>query len=580
MSKSKFVITQDEIKKNIEAMQSLAKQKDLDWIYISSFDEHLNEYVPLFDCHRYYFTGFTGSVADVLIPKSGKVKLYIDGRYFEQADIEIDHSIIHVVKTMQDTNKGIVGSMKDDVKAEHKIGYEAKRTPLTLSSYFKEKQLAQALDSQIQEVINYRPKASLAPIRSIESKVKITSVADKLKRVSSDLNDNEALFLSALDDIAWVSNCRGYHLDNLSSFYSRAVLTSQKLYIFLDEGLKVEAENPAIEFIFIKDNFEEILKDIQVQSGFEKILYDSSLINSSDYSVLVNLFGNGVQERKGGLIPYKSIKDNLEQELIRESFRKSNKAITETINWVRDSLANSEKITELDLYHKTSFFYEKNGAVTQSFNTISGVGAASSIIHFSSPSADKIIQPSDIVLLDSGGYFDSGFATDTTRTFLAGKEANPNPKHVEIFTKALKGFFNLLYAQMKVGESGVHADKLARDPIIEAGYDFAHSVGHGVGVYVHEDGIRFSGKTDYTIAPGQVVSVEPGIYLKGIGGVRHENIVIVQPHPSEDGVTTLENLTWIEFDEKLIDRSILNEQETNWLDQYQKRCQEIGNTLN
>ena len=185
-----------------------------------------------------------------------------------------------------------------------------------------------------------------------------------------------------------------------------------------------------------------------------------------------------------------------------------------------------------------------------------------------------------MVLLDSGGYFESGFATDTTRTILAKKGATPHPTLMEIFTISLRGMLRLQNAVVQEGTSGYELDLLARAPIQEKGYDYAHGTGHGVGVYVHEGGIHFSPRSGQQyVRPRQVVSIEPGIYLPGFGGVRHENIVVVRSHPQRAGYVFFEPLTWIEFDEELVDRSLLSPQEEQWLDDYQAQSRAAGNSL-
>lgn len=578
---SQFQLTKEQIKGNIEALQALLNEQEIDYCYVSSFDPHLNEYVPLNDCHRYYFTGFTGSVAEVLVPKAGKVKLFVDGRYHEQAPKEVDESLIEVVKVP--ANKGPTTDLKESLKGENSIAYEANRTPLSLSSFFKSNQIkAVSLDKEIQSAVAFNSPKNLPKIFSIESKTDITSARDKVNRIYKDFNKGEGIFLSALDDIAWVSNCRGYQISNLSSFYSRGLLTRDKVFIFIEEGIQTDEsvkEIEAVEFITTND-LQNSLNDLLSKLTLEKVYYDSRTINSNDYSIILNVLGNKFQEKSGGLTPYKSIKDEKEKELMRDSFLKSSKAVANTIKWVRNCMEKGTEISELDVYNKTTEFYQKEGAVEQSFNTISGVGPNSSIVHFSSPSADIKVKDDDVILLDSGGYYTSGFATDKTRTFLASNKATPDPKLVEIATLVMKGLINSQSLVLPNGSSSKAVDVAARKPIQDAGYDYSHGTGHGVGIYVHEDGIRFSPRSDLPLKPGQVVSIEPGLYIPGFGGVRHENVVIVQEHPEKTDHVFFEPLVFIEFDETIIDRSMLTKEELTLFDEYQELCREKGITVN
>jgi Xaa-Pro aminopeptidase len=149
-------------------------------------------------------------------------------------------------------------------------------------------------------------------------------------------------------------------------------------------------------------------------------------------------------------------------------------------------MRKGEKLSELDFYHKTNEFYKNNGALDQSFNTIAAFGANSSIIHFSSPSADVPFKADELVLLDSGGYFESGYATDTTRAFLSGGVATKKQK--EVYTLVLKSLLQAQNAIFPDNTWGSVVDGVARQPLFKAGFNFNHGTGHGVGINVHEGG--------------------------------------------------------------------------------------------
>ena len=578
MSDSHFQLTQREIEKNIGKLQGLMSSMGLGYFYLSSTDPYLNEYVPMEFCPRYYFTRFSGSMGEILVPQKGKVQLFVDGRYHEQADQEVCHEKVQVVKLK---SKGIKESILEAIPRRAIIGYEALRTSLQFVQQIKEKaQKVHAYDQELAPLVPFVDTSRLPMVENLEGKVDISPLEEKLHRVYEDFGENEAIYLSALDQIAWISNLRGYHLPHLSSFFARAVVTPRKLHLFVSPKLSFEKLNNSIH---VHEGEESQLSEAfgRLKNDISTLYYDQAAINSFDYSILIQVFGQHcLKHKKGGLIPYMSLKDDKEIKLIQSSFVKSNRAITHVLRWIRSSLAEGKEISERDIYDKTTEYYREQGAKDQSFSTISGVGPHSSIIHFSSPEAEVKVKGDDVVLLDSGGYFESGFATDTTRTILAKKGATPHPKLVEIFTLVLKGMLNLQNAVVLEGTSGEELDLLARGPIQEKGHDYNHGTGHGVGVYVHEGGINFSPRSAHQyIRPRQVVSVEPGIYLPGLGGVRHENIVIVRSHPQRAGYVFFEPLTWIEFDEELIDRFLLSSQEQQWLDDYQEKSRGAGNFL-
>ena len=576
-------ITGQDIKDTVHQVQQLMNAHGLTHFYISSSDPYLNEYVPLKLCPRYHFTNFSGSTGEILLTPSGKVQLFVDGRYHEQADKEVDKALVDVIKVK---NKGLKESVLKAIPNTARVGYQPIRTPLKFANDLSQQcQLLHPIkgpDDPLAQLVPLFPPSPLPPLENLEGKLNLSSVAEKIKRVYQELNlrKDEALYLNALDQIAWISNLRGYHLPNASTFLGRAILTSSKLHLLLEPRIEVADTSRWIQVHKIENNDLPIALE-SLKKSFQTLLYDEGSTNASDYQCLLETLGEQTLAHKnGGLIPVMSIKDQREIVLIQDSFNRSNQAITQVLNWIRSSMEKGNEISELDIYNKTTTCYREQGAKDQSFNTISGVGPHSSIIHFSSPEANVKVKKEDVVLLDSGGYFSSGYATDTTRTILAHRGSTPHPKLLKICTIALKGMLRLQNAVVPEGVSGNELDDIARKPIRDAGYDYNHGTGHGVGIYVHEGGISISTHSKHhKIKVGHVVSIEPGIYLPEFGGVRHENIVVVRPHPKQRGYVYFEPLTWIEFDEQLIDRSQLNSQEITWLDEYQTQCQNRGNTL-
>jgi Xaa-Pro aminopeptidase len=246
---------------------------------------------------------------------------------------------------------------------------------------------------------------------------------------------------------------------------------------------------------------------------------------------------------------------------------------------VKESVKAGKKVTELDLYHETEKKYQAEGSKELSFNTIAGVGPNGSIVHYGSPSDEVIIKNDDMILLDSGGYFDGGFATDTTRTFAGDSKAKMDPKKVEIYTLTLKGLLAAQSAVFPEGTKGMVIDGYARNAMRKKGYDYSHGTGHGVGINVHEPGVRLSAVSAMPLKEGQVVSIEPGIYIPGFGGVRLENIVYVIKHPTYKGMLCFKPLTTIGFDPALIDMNLLNEEEKAILDAYEGECEKRGTSL-
>lgn len=587
MAKSGF-ITRDQLKININSLKSFMKKSKLDSFYVSSSDIFLNEYAPLEDCHRYYVSGFTGSTAELIVPLEGKAILFVDGRYFEQADIEIDQDQVHVFKVPYGT--GLRQAMKEVINAKNfkHMGVEGDRIELSLFNEFSSLIKTTTFNNaELSSVVEFKQLTFDKKIYELPLSLIGESTKDKLSRI---LKPGEAFFISALDSIAWLTNMRRYEIPNQSTFRAKALATFDRVYLLM-EHIEGDIKSDSVELHLGK--FSELEKFLALVNEYEndwvrlgginltkieKVFYSSNSTNAADYLKLVAHFGSDKLINKAdGLIPFQSIKNSAELQAMQDSFNKGDQAIFETIAWVKENVRNGVEFSELDFYHKTNEFYKKNGALEQSFNTISAVGANSSIIHFSSPSADVAFKKDQMVLLDSGGYFESGYATDTTRSFLSGGSASAKQK--EIYTLVLKSILHTQNAIFPENTWGSVVDGVARQPIFKYGLNYNHGTGHGVGINVHEGGYRLSTTSNIPLREHTVGSIEPGIYIPGFGGVRLENVAVVERHSEHKNMMKFRNMVFVGFDHELIDFEILTEEEKSWLDEYERECAKRGRSF-
>jgi Xaa-Pro aminopeptidase len=572
--KGSFQLETNQIKSNVDKLQKFMKSEGLDYFYISSFDPYLSEYVPMENCHRYYISGFDGSVAEALVPVNGKVKLYVDGRYYEQADLQTDPSIIDVVKVPG--NSSLSSELFQDLSKlkPNLMGIEADRTPYNYFSEFtKRTKLKKYVHNELEKVIDFQKMGTPSPITELHVDYKNLSVHEKLKKIFPDMES--AYFIAAIDSIAWLTNCRSYQLPHLSSFMSRALILPHHIHVFIPSNAKFNGgEIDGVSFYNLEESqIENKITEIYAKNDIQKLFYDPSMLNTKDYAMIEKVFGEKkLTAKPGGIVEFHSIKDKKEIEIIKSAFENGDKAIFNTIKWVKDSIKNGKKITERDLFDQTTIEYKRQGALEQSFRTIAGVGANGSIIHYGAASDKVIIQKKDLVLLDSGGYFESGYATDTTRAFMASTEEGVDPLFKKIYTLVLKGTLRTQNAVFKTGTKGCVLDGLAREAMYRFGYDYNHGTGHGVGVHVHEGGVRLSSLSVVPMKEGQVCSIEPGIYLPGIGGVRLENICYVEKHPEYEDFLRFKPLVYIGFDHDLIDMNLMNDDEKKWLLSYEEEC--------
>ena len=579
--KKSFNLSPQTITQNITKLQNFMQQEGLDGFYVSSFDPYLNEYVPLEDCHRFYFSGFAGSVAEMLIPAKGKAKIYVDGRYHEQIDLEVPGDSVQAVKQTTSNAQALLADIKS--MGMKKVGMEADRTSLGFLKQLEEVCETKAyFQNELASLVEFAVISAPKEIQFIARELRGRDTLEKIRDVFQ--NDKQGMFLAALDGIAWVTNCRGYHLPHLASFRSKALLTRKKVYVFVTADTPISKQASNIEGVeWIKVAHTQVMQELvhlQNTLHLEEMTYDPSMVNCADFNMLLTVFGPELlKEKKGGLIEWMSIKEPTEIRAMEDNFRRGDKAIFETIKWVKESVKNGKRVTEYDLWSQTSEQYRKQGAVEQSFNTIAGVGPNGSIIHYGNPSDEVVIKKDDMVLLDSGGYFASGFATDTTRTFFAVPDGEADKEYKKIYTLVLKGVLACQTAVFAEGTKGNVLDGLARAPMMKHGFNFNHGTGHGVGIHVHEDGVRLSPISQLPMKAGQVVSIEPGIYVPGFGGVRIENIAVVEKHPEFKGFLHFRSLVFVGFDANLIAAELLNDEEKKQLVAYEKICAERGTSF-
>jgi Xaa-Pro aminopeptidase len=587
MAKERFLSNQD-IQDNILKLKTFMRKHGLDSFYISTNDIFLNEYVPLPDSHRYYVTNFSGSTAEVIVPLNGKVILFVDGRYYEQADLEVDPAIVEVFKCPY--GMGLQSAMKQIMSERHlkSLGVEGDRIDLSLFKEFSKVAKTKSFNNaELANIIDFKSLEFDKKIRELSLDLVGESTEEKCKRL---VKPGEAFYITALDSIAWITNLRRFEMPYQSTFRAKALATHERVYLLM-ENLEGVVTNPNVEITLGKfsevekfldqvKEYETVWKKFlgQTENKITKVFYSDRSLNAADFEKLKNHFGESrLENRPDGLVPFHANKNPTELRSMESSFNRGDQAIFETINWVKEKVKQGEKLSELDFYNKTNEFYKKNGAIEQSFKTISAVGSNSSIIHFSNPSADVEFKMGDLVLLDSGGYFESGYATDTTRAFLSGGSASTRQK--EIYTTVLKSILATQNAVFPEGSWGSLIDGLARQPVFKFGLNYNHGTGHGVGINVHEGGYRLSTTSSIPLKENTVGSIEPGIYIPGFGGVRLENVAAIEKHPRIDGMLRFRSLVYIGYDHDLIDESLLTDEENRWLEEYERECQKRGRSF-
>ncbi len=569
----------------LEKVRSFMKKEKIDFLIVNATDEYLNEYIDIEQNSRYILTGFTGSTGDALVSQK-EVFLFVDGRYHLQAEEETDEKTITVVKVQMNKSPSValyekISECSDGLQ---KIGIIATKT--NCASYSKLFSTLADKNFEYKE-LHYDPIIQLANIETerkffslkfISEEITGSAPSEKLERLikNNHKNDIDILILTKLDEIAYLTNLRGEQIPYNSSFKAKAIINSEKCFLFAD----IDKNNSDIEKklginfeIEEEKEFDDGLKQISKIHKSAVIAYKPSDMNLSICRKIEQLNQKLIQIKNNSLASMKSVKNQAELQHMTECFLKTDIVISRVVSWLNQELESNHKVSEKDLSDKIKACFFEEGANALSFETIAASGANTAFIHYTKANPDKFIQKGELVLVDCGAYFQGGYATDITRTFLAGGQKTLADKEQKtLYTAVLKAFLNGINYKIDENTTGFDIDKKVRDVIDQnkpEGFNFAHGTGHGIGICVHESppSLSPSELSKTKLVPGMCFTIEPGLYCDKKGGVRIENTVTII---EKNGKKQIKSLTKANLDDNLIDYSLLNQQEKIWLEEYTK----------
>ena len=559
--------------------QILATQK-ISGFVIPLADEHQGEYVPKFAQRLAWLTGFTGS-AGLAIVLTDKAAIFVDGRYTLQARKQVDNNHFEINHSVDNPADAWIS---ENLKSGDKLGFDPWLH--TSDSLSKLRQACDKADAKlvalssnpVDAVWDNQPPQPLTPVEPYDIRFAGQSSAEKRAMISNILKNEgvEASILTAPDSIAWLANIRGgdvpftpftlafgiMHADGLFDVYTDPRKYSDRVLATLDDNIKVHAQAdflPALE-----------------ELGSNKFKVGLDLTSAAEI-ILQTLKNSGATVRRltdPCQLP-KARKNEVELAGMRNAHLRDGVALTRFLAWL-DENAENGKITEISAAGQLEML-RRQGNFFQglSFPTISGSGPNGAIIHYRvTNESNRELDKNSLYLVDSGAQYLDG-TTDVTRTVAIG---TPNSEMIDRFTRVLKGHIALASATFPAGTSGSQLDILARAALWQAGLDYDHGTGHGVGSYlgVHEGPQRIS-KLPNSIAlePGMVISNEPGYYKPDEYGIRIENLIVVTKVPisdqSERPQLCFETLTLAPIDLALVDVSMLTELEIKWLNTYYEK---------
>ena len=538
--------------------KKLLERYRIDGYIIPKNDEYFNEYIHASKDRLNFISNFSGSAGFALILKK-KNYLFVDGRYTAQAYQESGKKF-KIVTIPNKFPKHVLKSSKEIV-----LGFDPKlHTKKQLNFFFKIKNIRlRSIKSNLVDIVwKDKPKDLIKPFFSISKKNAGEANTKKIGKVKNIILKNKIdyLLVTAPENVAWILNIRGYDACYSPIPNGRLLISNNGEIDFFTNLKKLEKIKKIIEKKVRVQDEKKIEKVLNRITG-KKVWIDSLSCSFFYKSLLMRK--NKIIEKIDPIYFFKSVKNNTEIKNMKKSHLTDGVALTKFLFWVKKNFKN-KKITEISAQKKLESFRKMHSSYKfPSFNTISGSGPNSSIIHYKASSkTNRILKRGELYLVDSGGQYSFG-TTDVTRTVSLDNKSNYIK---EIYTRVLKGHIAVSNFKIKKNSTGSQIDQIARRFLKKIKLDYPHGTGHGVGYFlnVHEGPQSLSKKNKTNLKNGMILSNEPGYYKAGSFGIRIENLVYVKKNKFEE-------LTIAPIEKDLINKKILNSDEIKWINSYHKK---------
>jgi Xaa-Pro aminopeptidase len=556
----------------------------LDGLYVPHDDEYQNEYLPDANERLAWATGFTGSFGSAFV-FTDKAVLFADGRYTLQAADQTDPALIEVQGIPE---PGAFGWLAMQSLKGRKVGYDPRLmspndvAALSAAAAKAGCDLVAVAENPIDKAWKNRPPQPMAKV--VAQPVKHAGVAhtDKLEAVGEQLarDGADAAVLTSPASLAWAFNIRGGDVSCTPLPLGRAILRADgSAELFIEEGKVDSALRRHLGNTVTLRPLSKLEEGLAALSG-KTVSLDPDVASAWFFDRLTGAGATILRQRDPVALP-RACKNAAEIKGTTAAHVRDGVALTRFLHWL-DTEAQSGDVTEIDTVMKLEAFREDLGNLNDlSFPSISGAGPNGALPHYRvSTASNRKLARGSLYLIDSGGQYLDG-TTDVTRTVPIGQPTEDMVKH---YTLVLKGHIALAAVRFPAGTTGTHLDVLARHALWQAGLDYQHGTGHGVGVYlgVHEGPHRIAKPWNAVpLQPGMIVSNEPGFYKAGAYGIRIENLQYVTPAEDIPGgeiaMLGFECLTFAPLARRLIDVKLLSKDERRWVNDYHKRVWKLLN---
>ncbi len=570
------------INQRINALREIMKEEKLAAFIFPSTDPHASEYVADHWKGREWISGFNGSAGTAVVTMLSAA-LWTDSRYFLAAEEQLKETEFKLMKLKLKETPSVAEWIGQEIKNED--GY----TEVGLDGKVNSCSFVRGLSDELRKEGGITVRLNLDPLEKIwndrpkipEGKIKIQpieyageTVESKLSRIKVALRKKhcDGMLVSALDDIAWTLNLRGTDVHCNPVFISYLVIEQEKSTLFINKAkltdgiTKYLADND----IDVKD-YEDVAVYLHKEYFAYNILMDADETNSFLMSQIDKQKVH-VVNAESPIPAMKALKNQAEIDGYHNAMLRDGVAMAKFLKWLKPAVAAGGQ-TEMSIDRKLTALRAQQALFKDiSFDTIAGYETHGAIVHYEATSeTDIVLEPKGFILLDSGAQYQDG-TTDITRTIALGALTDEQRK---IYTLVLKGHIQLELAKFPDGVCGTQLDSLARECLWREGLNFLHGTGHGVGSYlcVHEGPHQI--RMEYMKTPlhaGMTVTDEPGLYLAGRFGVRIENTLLIKEYKnSEFGkFLQMESLTLCPIDTAPIDKTMLLNEEIEWLNNYHK----------
>src|SRR5579864_901178 len=567
------------IPERIALLRGAMAREGLAAYLVPSADPHLSEYLPGRWQGRQWLSGFTGSVGTLVVTNSF-AGLWVDSRYWVQAEAQLAGTGVQLVKMMAgQQSTPHVDWLAQNVESGSTVGVDGAvlgvAAARTLTEALTARDIMLRTDVDLLDAI-WPQRPSLPAEAVYEHAAPHASVtrADKLDQIRRAMQEKGAQwhFISTLDDLAWLLNLRGADVSYNPVFVAHALIGLDRASLFVADGKVPQALADSLASDGIRvEPYARAADALAALPAGATLLIDPRRITFGLLKAVPPQVK--IVEAVNPSTFLKSRKTEAEAEHVRATMEQDGAALAEFFAWFEGALGR-ETITELTIDERlTAARARRPGFVTLSFGTIAGFNANGAMPHYRATEASHAtIEGNGLLLIDSGGQYLSG-TTDITRVVPIG---SITAEHRRDFTTVLKGTMALSRAQFPRGIRSPMLDSIARAPIWEAGADYGHGTGHGVGYFlnVHEGPQVIShyapAEAWTAMEEGMITSIEPGIYRPGKWGIRIENLVLNRPaEQTEFGdFLKFETLTLCPIDTRCVDLALLRDDERAWLNAY------------